>query len=494
MQGVRLNIGAKILVFGFLIAATAFFLRPLQLFLGNRTEELKNAFISRGEAYLGHTIEYASMGPSVFSALDIRNIRILRQDGSELMTIGRLRLSYSLWNILSGNTAEAFYSIRLDRPVFRLDFEKDSSLSSLFAASHGGGQGEDLSDLLPEGLQLRIRNGAWTAAGTAFQFSLENLGLDASLRGGRVAFQGRWTATGAFTPEGSPGLGDMFRFSQKSSPAGAEPGKPLSLAVNGRINGEYAVDSGEGNAAVTIPLLSGDSFALKPLGFNVLFRNRRLEIRKTYDKSPLSLAMIWDLETDRINASFGSDDFSPQDLVSFSGPWKEYNSMLALKISGHFSLKKEADKGISYLADLSGTLPRRLAGENAGFVFAGRGDGTMIHIGDFVFNSERGNVGFKGDIGFEPLVLNGLLSISGLSLTGEEKISGDIEVNTRGREINFFAENFTAASVTLSALEASVFREDSGLIRRKVLGPSVFFTSPTRLAKNLCFQPIVSPL
>jgi hypothetical protein len=439
-----------------LVGITAFVFRPFQLLLKNRMEALRDSVISRGEDSLGYKIEYASMGPSVFGALDIRDIRILRHDGSEFLVMARLRLSYSLLKILGGDIPEALHSIRIDRPLLSLDFKKDAAL---FDASSGGVKKEALSELLPEGLQIRIRNGAWETAGDLFQCKLANLGLDASLQEGRVVFGGRWTASGAYSSGTSPGLGDMFSFSQNKE---AEPFS-VSLGVNGRISGEFLPASEEGSARVSIPFLTGENFALNPLEFSVLFRDRRLEIRKIYDKSPAALSLIWDLEKDKMNASFGGENFSPRDLVSFTGSWKEYNSYLAMKISGRFSLEKEEGRDLVYSLDLSGSLPPGLLPGETGFVLAGRGDAKMIRLRDFRFTSDQGAIGFRGDIGFAPLSSNGLLSISDFSPRGTGKISSDIVITTRGREINFFAENFTAGQLTLSALEASFFREDSGL-------------------------------
>jgi hypothetical protein len=463
-----INTGAKILVFSVLVAVTALALQPFRILLENRMRAFRDSFLEDAEEYLGYKIEYASMGPSVFGALDIRDIRLLREDGSELMTLARLRLSYSLWKILNGRAGEAFYAIRMDRPVLRLDFEKDARLFSLISSSSGsstgGGKSGSLAALAQEGLQIRVRDGSWEAAGGAFKFNLANLEFDASLQKERILFQGKWTAGGALVLEGSPGLGDMLG-PLRGNPGRDEKAGPLSISLeaNGRINGEYLTALKEGNARVAIPMLAGSNITLKPLELNVLFRNQRLEIRKIYDKSPSSLSMTWDLDRDTISASFGSDNFFPRDLISLTGSWKDYDSFLALALSGRGSFEKEEGRGIAYSFDFSGALPRGQGLGKAGFAFSGMGDEKKVSIKEFEYTSEQGSIGFTGDIGFEPLSPNGLLSLSNFGLPGKAKIDSEIMINTRGREINLFAENFTAASVALSALEASFLREDSGL-------------------------------
>jgi hypothetical protein len=464
--------GAKILVFGVLAAAAALVLRPFRLLLEDRVEALRDSFLEDAEEYLGYKIEYSSMGPSIFGALDIRDIRLLREDGGEFMAITRLRLSYSLWKILDGRAGEAVRSIRLDRPVLKLDFEKDARLLSLFSSSSGpdsgpspeGEENGTITALMHEGLQIRVRDGSWEGAGGAFRFNLENLEFDASLQKERIEFQGKWTAGAVLTLGEGPGLEDIFGFLPKS-PGKTEKAGPssLSLKLNGRINGEYLAAEEEGSARAAIPMLSGENISLKPLELSVLFKNQRLEVRKIYDKSPSSLSLVWDLDRKRVNLSFGGENFSPRDLLSLTGSWREYSSFLDLRLSGRASLEKEGDRGIAYSFDLSGSLPQEQSQGKAGFACAGMGDEKIVHIREFAYASERGSIGFTGDIGFGPLSPNGLLSFSNFSLPGNAKIDSEIMINTRGREINFFAENFSAASVALSALEASLFREDSGL-------------------------------
>jgi hypothetical protein len=459
--------GVKILVFGILVAATALLLRPFRLLLENRVEAFRDSLIRDAEAYLGYTIEYGSMGPSVFGALDIRDIRFLREDGSEFMTLSRLRLTYSLWKILDGRVGEALQSIRLDRPVLRLSPEKDSGLISLFSSSlasgtdSGGEGGGSITALLHEGLQIRVRDGSWEPPESAFKV---NLGFDASLQRERVVFQGKWAAGGALVLEDIPGWGNMPGSLGKGSGEGAQTGPlSISLEAGGQIDGEYLTALEEGSARVAIPVLAGNNLRLKPLELSVLFRDRSLEVRKIYDQSPSSLSMVWNLDRKRINLSFGGENFSPRDLVSLTGPWKDYESILSMRLSGRASLEKEEGRDIVYSFDLSGSLPRDLVPEKADFVFSGQGDRKMLFVRECKYASELGSIGFKGDIGFEPLSPNGQLSIAGFTLPGGQKIDSEIMINTRGREINLFAENFTASSVALSALEASFFREDSGL-------------------------------
>ncbi|MDR3166543.1 MAG: hypothetical protein LBT93_01260, partial [Treponema sp.] len=74
------HIGIEILIFVVLVVVTTLLLRPLQTTIRKNMEELRDVLIRRVENFLDREIQYASVGPSIFGTLDIRNIQILGDD------------------------------------------------------------------------------------------------------------------------------------------------------------------------------------------------------------------------------------------------------------------------------------------------------------------------------------------------------------------------------------------------------------------------------
>jgi hypothetical protein len=450
------------LIFFCLVGFTVLVLRPLQISIQRNMEALKDAFIGKAEAVIGKKLEYGSLGPSIFGTLDLRDVRVLKEDGSVVLSVSRLRLSYSLLALIQGRFSEAFSSARVDRPALNLDFERDGDLLRLFSASPDKPENLSLQLFLPEDFHISLRNGRCDAAGKSGGFSLQNLGIDASIHRGQISFQGRWNARGSLNPSGKPGLGDMF--------AGTGTGgsrNVFSASMSGRINGEYSMNTGEGMASAAIPSLWGDSFRLKPLSVNISFRDRKLEIRKTYDRTSADIFFVWDMAEEKLGASFTAENFSPRDWVTLTGPWRNHNPWLSLVISGRASLEKEANQGPDYSIGFSGTMPSGTVLGYASFAVAAQGDEKGVEIQDLFLDSSRGSLSFVGDIGFEPFSPNGFLSVANLGLIGDEapdeRINAELYISTRGREISVFGDNLRAGTVTLSALDASIFQEDQGL-------------------------------
>jgi len=459
----------------------------LQLSLQARIEEARDGFLSRAEDYLGLKIQYGSMGPSIFGVLDIRDVRILRsgesEDESVLLSVSRLRLSYSLVTLLKGSIQDAFRSARIDRPVLNLDFRKDahlvehiSSLRQSSPSSSNTGK-MNLRELLPENFSLRILNGEWDFFSAAGRFRLHSVGLDAAVRQNRVSFQGRWNASGSLSGEAGSIL-SAFKSEQSLS--------VFHATMTGKISGEYFEDTEEGSATVVIPSFYGDNFNLKPLTVSFFLSGGRLETRKTHDRSPAAISMVYDFEDNRLLGRFEGENFSLGDLFNITESWKKYDHWLAFRISGNADIEKTSSGALLYNMDFSGSLPENSSFGPASLVVKASGDEEQVRIDTLDIHSYNGSLNFRGGMNFNLIAPYGSLSLLDFRLQRESPlrpnsgvgwrdgliegpviehgISGDFSLSTRGREINLFCENLSAGDANLSALDLSLYREEDGLI------------------------------
>ena len=458
----RADIFRKILIFAALLAVTAALLRPLQITLSERMEKIRDTFISRSEDYLGLKIQYGSIGPSLFGVLDIRNLLILREDGSVLLSVSRLRLSYSLFSLLRGNARGIFHSVRIDRPVLSLDLEKDPDLAERFAALRAAPREDSIEspislgrDFLSEKFSCNIWDGEWALSGTGGNLKLKGVSLNADLRGSQVSFQGRWDA------EGSAGGG----------------ANPFKAAMSGRINGDYSENTREGRATVLVPSLDGSFLKFEPMTFSIILSRDVLEVRKIHDRSPLAMSLIYDLKNSWIKGRLEGENFSPGNLFSFQGKWKDYNPWLAFAISGSAEFEKKSSGDFDYRIDFSGTLPENLLYKNTSMEaswhepaslnmkISGNNNHLMAEVFDFrLFDGE---LSYRGGVDFSPgnpvpAAPYGSLSLSDFRLHGNSGLSGIFFISTTGSGINLFADNLTAGNASLSAVDASFYFEEKG--------------------------------
>jgi hypothetical protein len=442
----------EILIFIVLVVSTTLLLQPLQKIMKTRMTELQEGLINRLEVVLGRHIRYDTLGPSLFGTLDLRNIRIYDDDSRPVMTIARVRVSYSLIALIRTGVLQSIRLVQLDRPVIAVDMQRDADLLRLFS----GGSTEDaasfsLAEVLNEHTQIRIINGFCGIISESDQYTLDELRLDASLEQGMLRFQGQWNmaaTTASLLPE------------------------PITAYTACRISGSYIEDLQEGSANLHLNSISGSlgskdqRFHIRPITLTLTLEDQRLALKKVADKAPFDVSADYNFRSGQISGSLRCEQFAPQELLSLEGPWKGYKEWLNLSTSGNASVVLDTKtQGIRYDLALAGQIPQNLLpmGKTS-FVIQGSGTGDGITFKTLSLQFPQGDLRYQGTFEFTSFAPHGRLSIANLSLTGTDSISGDIRVFTRDREIGFQGTGLTFGAVPLSGLQGSVLLQEDGLV------------------------------
>ena len=426
----------RILIFTCIIVGTLLVLRPLQLTLQNRMERARDTFISQAEEFLGVRILYGSTSPSIFGVFDIRNLSIIREDESVLLSVSRARLYYSIFELLWGENRDLFRSMRFDHPVLSLDFQKDASLIERFRYLQGNGddRGEieeiHIRNLLPDHFTFRIWNGEWAILDSAGGIRLTDLGIEASVLKDNISFNGRWNA----------------RLSASA----------LDAVMSGYIRGDYFGNNDSGNAIIALDSIVGNNFSVNPLTFSFFLTERQLEIRKTHDRSPIDILMIYDRENSKFQGHFEGENFSLENLATFTGAWRDFNTLLALQISGSAGVLRDNSDGFVFNMDFSGIGLENSVMQQAFLDLSILGNSDNLIINTFNYSSPFGQLEFRGGIDFNPNTPYGSLSLSNFRLFGDRGISGVFLLDSNNRETRLTGQNLRTGDLSLPLFELSI--------------------------------------
>lgn len=422
---------AELLAFTILVIATALLLRPLQENLLRRMVELRDAAIERAETIIGRQIEYRSMGPSIFGTIDLREIRVIGSDGVALASIARLRIGYSLGDLLSGHVLASIRSVSLDRPVFDIDTSRDNDLITLVSGWSSAPSAEGSPPSFSP-LNVRVRGGSVSWKDEKSQLRLSNVSLTAISKNGRIELDTGATMDAVLA-------GNFARLG--------------AIRTTFRAKGEMADKFDAGNLTLSVPSFRSDIVDFRPQTVLVVLSKKGAEIRKIKGRSPFDVTAIYNFNTKVWTADLSMEGFSPHDLLSLRGPLSDYDVWLDTEASGSASLTLGTSGTASYRLAFKGRLPSigPLGGAEA--EFAAAGDEKKVDIAKASIRSPRGNADFEGHVGFAPIRPEGRLRLSEVQLRNGERLDTDIEISSVGKEITFFADRFAIGDIAFSAVD-----------------------------------------
>ena len=425
-----LRLCIQLLVFVILLGLGSLILFPMWRVVSVGMADIRDDLIGRLEEHLDREIKYSSISPSIFGALDIRNVRVAGEGEDPVLTVSRFRIAYSFPDLLFGRRL-AIRSIRLDAPVIDLHTVRDDDILSLldsFNADWNGGV------TFLNNFTVQIRNGKFVVRGGHDWLQIDSFNLSSEIDGSQVNLDGRW---------------DVSVLATRPLVS-----TPINLRLAMRVYGSGCVDSEEGEGIFSIPSIAGDALSMSPLNFALAFRDGSLGIRKVYDGLPLEMSLEYDFADGTVDAWLDSRNFRFGDVVSFYGGLEALREVLDIEISGTASLRRGQDGGLDYAVNLVGAATSDMTDGAVGGVVAAygytMGTGAIFEIdasGDEnevlvralrLFLPETGDpdarffggAAFAGEIGLNPFSPNGTLSFDGFSVARMRDVNTDIAVRT----------------------------------------------------------------
>ncbi|MDR0562400.1 MAG: hypothetical protein LBG73_06890, partial [Spirochaetaceae bacterium] len=394
-----------------MVIGTAVFVRPIQLSIQERMGQVRDGLILRAESFLGRTITYASIGPSIFGTLDIRNFRLSGNGGKPVITVAKIRISYSFFYLIQGRIMESLRMIRLDRPALALDAEGDKDLLTLFSP-------ENFSESfpMPDRIRIWIRNGNAEVVSPANRFKAEGLTLDASLGQGRIRFQGK----------GNLGLtlGELLW-------------EPFSVRLGVKLSGESAADFQSGSATLSMASFADETVRFQPITINLTVADNKIAMTKINDQSAFDLSADYDITAGQMTSLFRCDGFSPKDFIAFGGHLKDQNQWLSFKTSGNVSFNMNRNREFRYSLHLYGSLPAGIPIKNASFVMRAEGDQNSVDFDELAVHLAQGSLRYHGSLGFAPFAPEGFFSFYQFGLSETDRINGRVTVHSQDQRIDF---------------------------------------------------------
>ena len=412
---------------------------PLQRELLHLADGLKQSLIQNLENQWNVSISYKSLGPSIFSTIDIRNITVKSKDDDHVMLrIQRLRLGYSLWQVLQGNVIDAFRSVRIEKPIAAIDLVKDAEFLKTITGSDPGRSDsqENPASILfalsfKQGLQIRILNGSVQIVQGTQSAVLNRININSTLWQDNLEIKSS-VAIALKTP-------DFF------SP---------DIAGSFTTQGTVSLKSLTGEIKITLSNVNTSLFSVKKIALNMIFSKDAIQLYKIEDRLPYALDLSYQIADRSLRGALQFVNFSPRQLLEPAPSLKMLSPWLDSSLSGTLKFNYGAGKPFEYQVSLQGHIP--LPWEDTVASAEITGSGSNLRADKLSLTSSQGRVHYAGAIGISPLVINGTLEFDRVMTKTNTPVSGSFRIDTKGSDYYLFGESFTIGSFMLSAIDAHI--------------------------------------
>ncbi|GHV83393.1 hypothetical protein AGMMS50212_07330 [Spirochaetia bacterium] len=417
-------------------------------------EVLRDRYVFFAEKTLGKTIRYASIKPSLFGTIDIRAVSLTGKVASYKdlnlpdIFVKRLRVRYSLRELLSGSIPSAVLGLRLDKPDIM--FNSEVELKDFFVRRPDGNSSVNIAEkinpvilVLKNGFSLRITGGSGFLRAGGSKISLANLTLRAKAQDGRVNFKTNWNADAA--------LAGFFK-------------SPFNAAIPGKISGFYDAKKSESEIRTAFTSVTTDIFSLKNIVLKAGLKDNNIIVQKTGGRKNLDLNLRYDLDNSIFAAAAEFNRFSPPSMITWLNKTKTINNYQRLRITGDAALNWDRQNGFAYNADLDGTTENSFPFGTGLFQLAGFGDLHGVDIQNFNIELDRGRLSWIGNMDFDNILPNGTLVVDNFNFTksgDKEKtnsVNGEFLITGYDNTIILWTDTLAFGSTELSAFDGSITR------------------------------------
>ncbi len=344
----RLIAVLQIITVTLLIAITLLVFFPLQRELSEQVLNLKNELIDVLEQSLGNNIRFSSIHPSIFSYIELRNLRLYDDEDQTLLTIDRLIFRYDIRAVLRGQPLAAPRLVELRGGVMYLH----QLISPAGDSQRPSDPWELLSELSTE-LRILLRNyrieyrdpaGQWLARSLVPRGEL-------SYSGDSLAVQIENISELIFEDEA---LNPPFREISGSSDIQGE----LLIGQTGSFSDVF--ESSVFQLYISTSTLRSDRFVLSPLDFYLSLDSDRLLFRSLEGRQPFVLELEYRSALQETRLRFSAAEWSPSAILRLEQAGSDYNRLLNSLISAGLELSFDNQfrplRGEGWL-DSSGWLP-----------------------------------------------------------------------------------------------------------------------------------------
>lgn len=411
------------LVLGILIAATLVGGTALADHLEYRLREIRSDLVTNLETAVSQEISWESVSPSVLRGLTVYGVRVSGNQG----TAESVSISVRLREILRGNSHRAVPTVVIRSPTVVLDSPGAfRQLEETIAFFRRSGTGRRI-------ITVRIENGFLQAETDEATFGVSD-------------FQGE------FRVDATRVRGDL-RGDISAHSTLDDDGFRVRTRVVGTIDSDRSGDPA--GATLELSRIESSHFSAADQTVRLERAGGSLHLERIRSRDALDLVAQIDVETREVRVTARSRDVIPSALVTFRGPWKDFNAWITTPITTRSTATLRLDGSF---VEAEGTIDSSVnhpsLPEPFGIQAEFRLSPQRFDFASLSIDAPRGTAGFSGSWHPGTRAPDGRIQFTRFSYAGSPVIDGHVTVSGSTDSAGMSADRITVDGLSIYHLVA----------------------------------------
>ncbi len=405
---------------------------PVKKMITNGVNDRVNGFTTLLHEKTGLSISYERLSPSLLANFYIHNIRVFDDDGNQLLSVNKTRVTYSIRNLIKKNFQKGISSVVIDG--INLDVDELIKIAAKFSSKEQSDTNlAEIKKLIPANIKLKNIYLEYNDENVSALLNLKNIGVSNSLRKNTIDIQADAVLNTGVT------------------------------AINRNISGKIALsgsitDTFDGSQ-VNLKLrdFTDGDFRLNKLNLHASYADEAIEMHTIQSVNPVSLGVFYDFNTGNVNAQLRLDKLKPLSLLTINSRQQELRKFKDLSVTTDSIVKCNInDHTFNFITDTKAFIPSEIFPGGADLAFSFYGNEKKAELTNFSINGERCTASSKLSLEYATTKLSGFIELPEFKLDNGNIISTEIYFDPLDKGFMAFSPQLFIGNRSLAALQLTV--------------------------------------
>ena len=405
---------------------------PVKKIITRGVNDRINEFTTMLHDTTGLSISYERLSPSILSNFYIHNIRVYDDDGNQLLSISKTRISYSLLNLIKKDLQRGISNVVIDG--ITLDVDELILIASRFNTKESAQINlAQVKKIIPENIKLKNIYLEYNDKNVSALLNIKNIGVSNTLKKNTIDIQTEAVLNASLAAYKKHISG---KLSASGSLTDNFDGSQLNLKLRDFTDGDYR---------------------LNKLNLHASYTNGTVEAHTIQAVNPVSFGLFYDFKSGDVNGQLQLENLKPLSLLTINSKQVELKKFKDLTVSTNTIVKCNIkDRTLNYITDTSASIPSSVFPGGADILFSLYGDEKKTELTNFSVNGENCTASSKLSLVYESKQLSGYIEVPEYKLPNGNIISTEIYFDPLEKGFMAFSPQVFIGSRSLAALQLTV--------------------------------------